>query len=114
MRKLGQGKVLILEITHKAFFFFYIGLIQQGTSKMTSVSPPRGRLTVHLRSMHEQDASFLQCCNARNISQTAGLKVLQPTRATVSAVRRFIDKLTLALQWLHTKNIVGIFLHSGK
>ena len=68
MRKLGQGKVLILEITHKAFFFFffffYIGLIQQGTLKMTSVSPPRGRLTACLRSMREQDASFfamLQC-----------------------------------------------------
>ena len=44
------------------FFFFYIGLIQQGTLKMTSVSPPRGRLTACLRSMREQDASFF--CNA--------------------------------------------------
>lgn len=34
-RKLGQGKVLIPEITHKVF---YIQLIQQGTLKMTSVS----------------------------------------------------------------------------
>lgn len=32
------------------------------------------------------------------------IQILIPTRATVSAVRRFIDKLTLPLQQLHTKN----------
>ena len=59
--------------------------------------------------MNEQAAAvfaMLQC--QKHLTQRL-IQILPPTRATVSAVRRFIDELTLPLQRLRTKNIVGIF-----
>lgn len=110
--KLGQGKVLIPEITHKVFFF-YIRLIQQGTLKMTSVSPPHSRFTVCLHQMNEQEVSVFAWLQCQKRLIECLIQILFPTKATVSAVRRYIDELTLPLQRLHTKNIVGGVLYSG-
>lgn len=88
---------------------FYIRLIQQGTLKMTSVSPPRSRFTVCLHHMNEQEVSVFAVPQCQKHLTDCRIQILCPTRATVSAVRRFIDELTLPLQRLHTKNIVGIF-----
>lgn len=52
IRELGQGKVLIRENAHKVFD---IRLIQRGTLKMTSVSPPPSRFALCLLSMSGQE-----------------------------------------------------------
>lgn len=106
-RKLGPGKVLIPEITRKVF---YIRLIQQGTLKMTSVSPMHSRFTVRLQYMCGQEVSVFVMLQRHKHLIDCLIQILFPTRVTVSAPRHFIDKLTMSLQLLYAKNIVGTFI----
>lgn len=94
-RKLGHGEVLIQEISHKVLHL--INSIRRFEDDLCVSSASQ----IHIVSSLDCWTTIVCFCSTRKNLIDCLIEILFPAQAAASAVRRFIDKLTLPLQQLH-------------